>query len=169
MSDMFVQVTILAFIYIPLNLATSIFGMNIQQLDGSGQQIWVFFTTAAAALLITGGSWLTSNCLATHQAVIWYKERTAAKKAYDRVLKSQEYGLSTRLAMLVWLVCNGHAIWMWKSGALGAIMTDNKSRYKHRKFGHHTACDYVSEKSTDPRSRHYFSKHKVPIWSTPWR
>ena len=101
----------------PLNLATSIFGMNIQQLNGSGQQIWVFFTTAVAALLVTGGSWLFSNILATHKAMLWYKERAAAKKALNEELKSREYGLPLRIAMLVWLVRNGHTLWMWKSGA----------------------------------------------------
>ena len=39
-------VTILAFIFIPFSLATSIFGMNIQELNQSGKSIKTFFLTA---------------------------------------------------------------------------------------------------------------------------
>ncbi|KAI4178271.1 MAG: hypothetical protein LQ346_007503 [Caloplaca aetnensis] len=49
--------TVLAFIYVPLNLATSIFGMNLEQLNASGQQLRVFFVTAISALLVTGSVW----------------------------------------------------------------------------------------------------------------
>ena len=161
----------------PLNLATSIFGMNIEQLNGSGQQIWVFFTTAVAALLITGSSWLFSNRLATHRATLWYKERAAAKKALDERRKSREYGLLLRLAMLVWLVRNGHTLWMWKSGAGAAILTDNitsmNPHFITNSFDEaKSACDYVSRFSSP--SNHFWkaeafrtdSRHLV-TWSTP--
>ena len=175
---MFLIVTILAFIYVPLNLATSIFGMNIEQLNGSGQQIWVFFTTAVAALLITGGSWLFSNRLATHKATLWYKERAAAKKALDEERESREYGLLLRLAMLVWLVRNGHTLWMWKSGAGAAILTDNNAVMKTGRYGfsHHrparSACDYVSRFSSpseNPWKKYAFdtAPFEVVTWSTP--
>lgn len=52
-----ISVTVLAFVYVPLNLATSIFGMNLQQLNNNGQQIWVFIITAVAAILVTAGLW----------------------------------------------------------------------------------------------------------------
>lgn len=45
--------TVLAFLYVPLNLATSIFGMNIQQLNGTGVSIDAFLGTAVAALFLT--------------------------------------------------------------------------------------------------------------------
>lgn len=44
--------------YIPLNLATSIFGMNIQQLNQSGQQIQAFIITALVSTAIAGMIWL---------------------------------------------------------------------------------------------------------------
>ena len=170
-TDVFMKVTVLAFIYVPLNLATSIFGMNIQQLNGSGQQIWVFFTTAVAALLITGGSWLLSNLLATHTAMVWYKERAAAKKAEER--KSREYGLLLRIAMLVWLVRNGHTLWMWRSGAGAAILTNNNASMK-RYPGGESACVYVSIYSSPSAIWERdlaFSAHPRDIvtWSTPLR
>ena len=49
--------TILAFFYVPLNLATSIFGMNLQQLNGVGKSIGVFLGTAGIILFVTGVSW----------------------------------------------------------------------------------------------------------------
>ena len=154
--------------------------MNIQQLNGSGQQIWIFFTTAVAALIITGGSWLFSSRLATHKAILWYKERAAAKKVLDEDRKSQEYGLLLRIAMLVWLVRNRHTLWMWRSGAWAAILTNNNNtqvRYSWNTWcvgSASSACDYVST----------FSSHREPLakdvafswgvrdlntWSTPLR
>ena len=160
-------VTVLAFIYVPLNLATSIFGMNIQQLNGSGQNVWVFFATAVAALLVTGGSWLCSDRLASHEAVAWYKERGASKVAdvgaNNRRRKSREYGLLLRVAMVVWLTRRGYTIWMLKSGAWRAILTNSNALGKNR-FGadDQRACDYVSEHSRDYHS-HYFDKDPYPI------
>ena len=177
---MFFKVTILAFIYVPLNLATSIFGMNIQQLNGSGQQLWIFFTTALAALLITGGSWLCSSRLATHKAMLWYKERAATKKALNENSKSREYGLLLRIAMLVWLVRSGHTLWMWKSGAWAAILANNQAVTKTRSvfFSNQSparsACDYVSTFSSPSESSHAnaaFSTRppEMVTWSTPLR
>ena len=177
-TDIFFKVTILAFIYVPLNLATSMFGMNIQQLNGSGQQIWVFFTTAVAALLVTGGSWLCSNRLTTHKAILWYKERAAAKKALDEERKSQKYSLLLRIAMLVWLVRNGHTLWMWKSGVGAAILTNNNAVRNTRasiffdRGPARSACDYVStfsSPSDHPWKEYAFNTnpYDMVIWSTP--
>ena len=150
MSNKCVKVTILAFIYVPLNLAASIFGMNIQQLNGSGQKLWVFFTTAVAALLITGGSWLCSNHLANHEAVSWYRERATAKQAEakkakdDEAWAKREYGLLLRIAMLVWLVRNGRKAWLWNSRAWIAIAVDSNARGEMRAVADEvTACEYV--------------------------
>ena len=180
MTDILFKVTVLAFIYVPLNLATSIFGMNIQQLNGSGQQIWVFFITAVAALLITGGSWLYSSYLATHKAILWYKERAAAKKSLNEERKSGEYGLLLRIAMLIWLGRNGHTLWMWRSGAWAAILTNNETQMNQKPDSwmyeepNRSACDYVSTFSSPskPSSQDWsFSirPFDMPIWSTPLR
>ena len=151
-----VLVTILAFIYVPINLATSIFGMNIQQLNGNGQNIWVFFTTAVIALVITGGSWFSSNHVAKGkaEAVAWYKERALAKQLNDKTEAKSEYSLLLRMAMLVWLVRNGHKAWMWHSGAWIAILIDSKvpakqspGIYIYEDDPDGLACKYVSEYS----------------------
>jgi hypothetical protein len=47
------RLTVLAFIYVPLSFVTGIFGMNIQQINGSGLSIWVCFVAVAAAVFVT--------------------------------------------------------------------------------------------------------------------
>ena len=54
----FIAVTFRAFVYVPLNLATSISGMNLRELNGSGKSLCVFLCTATIALLTTGALWL---------------------------------------------------------------------------------------------------------------
>lgn len=46
--------TVLAFIFVPVSLASSIFGMNVQQINNSGHGIAVFFLTSAALLVLPG-------------------------------------------------------------------------------------------------------------------
>ena len=140
-------VTILAFVYVPLNLATSIFGMNVQQLNQNGQNIWVFFVTAFVALLITGGSWFLSHTV--YKAMSWYKKLAARSAAKDKEEKQREYDFPLRVAMLTWLVRNGHTVWMWTTGAWLAILINSKVKMKDtertRKEGYvkYPACDYV--------------------------
>lgn len=155
-----VLVTILAFVYVPLNLATSIFGMNIKQLNHSGQSLWVFFVTAVVALLVTGGSWACSK--SGYKAMAWYKERAAVSRAYAKKGEKQEYGLLLRMAMLVWLVRNGHTAWMWKSGAWLAIPMNSKTRGA---FFRKTACTYVSEVSGGAFVELY---HDIPFQMETW-
>lgn len=47
-------VTVLAFIFIPANLASSIFGMNVQQINKTGHSITFFILTSVALLIMSG-------------------------------------------------------------------------------------------------------------------
>jgi hypothetical protein len=47
------RLTILAFIYVPLSFVTGVFGMNIQQINGSGLNIWVCFVALVAVVFLT--------------------------------------------------------------------------------------------------------------------
>jgi Mg2+ and Co2+ transporter CorA len=47
------QLTFLAFIYVPLSFVTGIFGMNIQQINGSGLNIWVCFVALVPVIFVT--------------------------------------------------------------------------------------------------------------------
>ena len=40
------RLTQLAFVFIPLSFVTSVFGMNVQEISGTGVKIWIFIVTA---------------------------------------------------------------------------------------------------------------------------
>lgn len=46
--------TVLAFIFIPMSLASSIFGMNVQEINTTGHSIWIFICTSVALLALSG-------------------------------------------------------------------------------------------------------------------
>jgi hypothetical protein len=50
-------VTVLAFIFIPISLASSIFGMNVQQMNETGHSIFPFIYTSIVMLTISGLSY----------------------------------------------------------------------------------------------------------------
>lgn len=123
--------------------------MNIQQLNQNGQHFWVFFVTAFVALMVTGGFWFCSK--SAHKAMEWYREREAISRANSKNKEKREYGLLLRMAMLVWLVRNGHKPWMWRSGAWIAIPMNSNVRSGY------TACDFVWTHSQNARhQRHMF-------------
>ncbi|KAL8841910.1 MAG: hypothetical protein Q9170_000690 [Blastenia crenularia] len=100
--------TILAFIYVPLNLATSIYGMNLQQLNNSGQTLWKFVITAIVAMLVTAGTWYVFEAANTYR--IWLRECSEKKEESDRTRKSHKgptnpsFKVAERVAMIVWLL-----------------------------------------------------------------
>ncbi|KAM0712141.1 hypothetical protein Q7P37_011235 [Cladosporium fusiforme] len=51
------MLTILAFIFIPINLASSIFGMNVQEINKTGHSIWGFVIASLAGLAVSGLCW----------------------------------------------------------------------------------------------------------------
>ena len=50
-------VTVLAFIFIPINTASSVYGMNVQEINETGHSIWTFFVTALVLLACSGLAW----------------------------------------------------------------------------------------------------------------
>lgn len=114
-------VTILAFVYVPLNLATSIFGMNIYQLNGSGQNLSIFLATALIALFVTGGAWYLIE-----QVNSYRKWRETRLKKDD--CKPTKYTLMTRINMLVWLLWSPHRYWMIEKGIWWRLLTNSSSR-----------------------------------------
>jgi hypothetical protein len=51
-------VTVLAFIFIPINLASSVYGMNVQEINATGHSIWGFLVTALVLLTTSGLAWM---------------------------------------------------------------------------------------------------------------
>ena len=116
-------VTILAFIYVPLNLATSIFGMNIQQLNESGKSLWVFLLTAFVTLAVTGCLWLLIELVNGYQ--IWQRGRPKVSPN----ITTSSYSMGERVAMVVWLFRHHHISWMREVGAWWRIMINDRTRH----------------------------------------
>ena len=130
-----IAVTILALVYVPLNLATSIFGMNLKELNGSGKNIWVFLCTAIIALLTTGALWFVLE--EVNNYLRWRKGNRYVK---------ERFALGQRIGMLVWLQQHGHTGWMWESGAWWRLLINSGSRaWSPMEVKGMSACRIVSK------------------------
>ena len=118
-------VTVLAFIYVPLNLATSIFGMNLSELNGSGKSLVVFIATAVIGLVITGASWYLLE-----EVNKYFGWRSSAEEQTGTGSARKRLTIGPRISMLVWLQRHGHSGWMWKSGAWWRIIVNSDSQVK---------------------------------------
>lgn len=115
------MLTILAFVFIPLSLATSIFGMNIQELNSTGQPVWVFAVAASSILLSALCIWAT-----VYQ---WTKYIHApACENYLRE-ESPEITVWDRGKAAFWLLSHGHILWCWRSGILFSLFTKGRKGF----------------------------------------
>ena len=121
--------------------------MNIEQLNGSGQRLSVFITTAVVTLAVTGGSWFVIEQVNSYRK--WRRRRRSDVLGNGKT----QFALVVRLAMLVYLASRGYTQWMWKSGAWWRILLNHRSFYKLRDENflqideHLTAAEYVSKYS----------------------
>ena len=133
--------TVLAFFYIPLNLATSVFGMNLQQLNRSGASIGVFLSTAGILLFVTGVSWLVLEGVQDVRA--WFRRPEQDKYR----IASENPGISLRLYMFWWLSRNGLFVWMVRTGAGWCLLINSSTGFQPSESlfdaSGHTACDFV--------------------------
>ena len=114
--------TVLAFFYIPLNLATSVFGMNIQQLNRSGTSIGGFLVTAGILLFVTGVSWLFLEGIQDARFCL----RRVVEDGSS--VPSEDPSIFVRLYLIWWLGRNGLFKWMIYTGA-GWCLLINSSRH----------------------------------------
>ena len=98
--------------------------MNLQQLNGSGRGFGDFIATAIIALALTGGSWLLIELSSSLIAL-----RKPSAEDQGRLPRSDD-GITLRLAMLLWLISNGHWSWMRKSGAGWHILINSGSGFR---------------------------------------
>lgn len=109
--------------------------MNLKELNGSGQNLWVFLTIAIITLLTTGASWFLLEEI--NKFVKW---RRRGHDAFGR------YTLTLRVFMLAWLLKKGHMIWIWKSGAWWRILVNSESLVMSPYlFKGRIACDIASK------------------------
>lgn len=71
-------VTILAFVFIPISLASSIFGMNVQEINKSGHSVWAFVICAIAMLVASGLVALTWRALKNLDLLVSAKDESSS-------------------------------------------------------------------------------------------
>lgn len=134
----------------PLNLATSIFGMNLIQLNSSGPELRVFIITAVLALFVTLASWL---CIDQWSRIIAWRQ---AKPEYDHSTHTR-FCFTVRLIMILWLLFHGHFRWMRITGAWSLILRGSQRELPSYPMlvpsdaWHLSAGEYVSKFSRESR------------------
>ena len=122
--------------------------MNLEQLNGSGQHLWVFIITAVITLSITGCSWFVIEQINSYFK--WRKR--SSDEPYDG---NTQFTLAVRLALLVFVSSQGNFFGMFKSGVWWRILTNDDSRilgtYGPRGVN---AGEYVSKCGKAPWSEH---------------
>ncbi|MCJ1326394.1 hypothetical protein MMC10_003058 [Thelotrema lepadinum] len=147
-----ILVTLLAFIYVPLNLATSIFGMNIQQINATGPDMPFFVYTALGILGATIFCWFS---IAQHEGYHQWQSRTQRGRGGLQIRHTSGYCLTARITMLIWLLRHGHASWLWSTNAWIGLLTDDLlGSFKSESTDSNSACDYVT--------RYYKNEHNGP-------
>ena len=117
-------VTVLAFIYVPLNLATSIFGMNIHQLNQSGQSFWVFLITALVAMLVTVSAWYSTAQVNSYRK--WHEVNV--ENGEGPTPEQASLSFMMRINMLIWMSLSSYKYWMIKKGIWWRLLTNISSR-----------------------------------------
>lgn len=113
----------LAFIYVPLTLATSVFGMDLQELNGSGRSLWIFIATVLAALAITGMTWMFLTELNRFRT--WRRGLARPQETGD-----VRYAVSVRLYMFGGLILQGNGSWMVRTGIAWRLLVDSLSTFE---------------------------------------
>ena len=135
-------VTILALIYVPITTVTSVYGMNIQQINGTGHNIGTFIVTTMVTILVTWITWFIAEVI--NSAFDLRKPLELANKT--------ELNLPFRILMIVWLVFKGHSKWTLRSGVWWQILVDSSKELDSKYNGiptlnsvdsPRTACEYV--------------------------
>ena len=124
-TNFFSLVSILAFVFIPLSLATSFFGMNIQELNSIGQPIWIFLVTSVAILLAALAIWAifyqwTKFLHAPEVDPLHAEPGDEVHRAISPL---------TRVKSFLWLISHGHIVWCWRSGILFALLTNGRKGF----------------------------------------
>ncbi|KAI9695896.1 MAG: hypothetical protein M1836_006013 [Candelina mexicana] len=114
--------TVLAFVFVPVSLASSIFGMNVQQINHTGTNIWVFIVTAVLLTTTAFFLWGFSSFF------------VKARKQWQR-RPSERIPWRKRLALIWRLARNGHFVWMVRYGALLGLVTNGRNGYKSKRKG----------------------------------
>ncbi|KAI4104432.1 MAG: hypothetical protein L6R37_003251 [Teloschistes peruensis] len=104
-------VTTLAFIFIPTSLASSIFGMNVQEINSTGKPIWTFVLTGILLTSAAVVSWFLSFLIQESSRRNEERSHFSRKRRLDRA----------------WWLCKNHRRWLqMPRGTLLGVLTNNR-------------------------------------------
>lgn len=167
----FVLVTILAFFYVPFNTVTSIYSMNIQEINGLGHPIWQFWVTAICVLLLSVMSWVLT--LQVQKIKYYRKWRKSSRRMRSLKPPKCKHGLGIHVLLIVYLFKNSTApaTWILKSGVLvNALSSKNVGpRFNHTGYDqcdNISACNFIEFMTRDPTTS---KQTTTGDWHITWR
>ncbi|KAJ9638102.1 hypothetical protein H2204_004413 [Knufia peltigerae] len=88
-STSMARLTVLAFVYVPLGFVCGVFGMNIQEINGTGDPLWVFFVVLVSLVVATlvvavMFSKLSSQSVRTKLAEAWRRGKLRRMRHADK-------------------------------------------------------------------------------------
>ncbi|KAH6865932.1 hypothetical protein BKA58DRAFT_229750 [Alternaria rosae] len=104
--------TALAFIFLPVSLASSVYGMNVQQVNGTGHSIRVFVITAVAMCASSVFLWAASAAFQSYRARLISEEqlnRNAKFPWYKEMIMHGPLGREQRLWYNIKLIFCGYS------------------------------------------------------------
>ena len=137
--------TVLAFVFVPLSIGTSTFGMNLDELNGSGPRLWVFGLTTTVILILSTLLWAVLSQLHKYYRL---KEVLVAE-ASPEMGGSLPVVWHFRLRLFLRLVLHGHLFWVWRSGVAFSLATSGRKAFLRSC----TSCASFSGKDLDGRER----------------
>ncbi len=110
------RLTQLAFIFIPLTYATSLFGMNIEEMTGSGPRLWMFLLISVC---ISGATFILSSFV--KRVTSWIKRNYNRRPNYlfrTYIL----YGMiGLRFGLFIWMTRLGLTLNILTGGRFGSL------------------------------------------------
>jgi hypothetical protein len=99
--------------------------MNVQELNSTGQPIWVFLVTAMGILL--GAFWIW----ATFYQWSKYMHPPDGNLSYGpKGTPFKKISVWRRCGLVLWLVSHGHIIWCWRSGIVFSMFTNGRKGFR---------------------------------------
>jgi hypothetical protein len=131
------RLTQLAFVFIPLSYASSLFGMNINEMTGNGSSLWIFVVTSLALLISAMCFWGLSSTIQRR----WARHM---EERHPGNISFKEY-----ITILYASIRTGNFKWMIREGILLGLMTNNAfgdEQYTHRKAYNKFYGDWIARR-----------------------
>ena len=137
-----VPVTILAFVFVPWSLATSIYGMNLQELNESGKSIWAF--------IITGILLFLAACAAYVGAIMFRTAKDNFQHRRNKVDRHLDNYLLLKRPLIWSRVCKNPRTWttLFSKQLMMGLLTGGRYDPKGLLYVSH-----LLKKQIDPRYR----------------